>query len=112
MAKSVESKAVELWKAFRSDSVFGDVVNEAMKERLRIAKIRLYYDTDDIFRRQIDGLKERMKKRKAKPKVIDAKMLELLREAEYRRYIASFDNMKENFEARKKEMAKVKSAFS
>ncbi|MFH1391524.1 MAG: hypothetical protein ABIH20_04400 [Candidatus Diapherotrites archaeon] len=44
--------------------------------------------------------------------IINKKTDELLREAEYRRYIASFEHMKENYEARKKEMAKIKAAFS
>ena len=110
--KEEEEKKVELFKAFHDDSVYGSTLLKAREEESKFAKIKLYYDTDDIFRRQIDGLKIRMKKKKVKPKVIDEKIAVLLREAEYRRYIASFENMKINYEARKKEMTKIKQAFS
>ena len=110
--KEEEQKKVELFKAFHNASVYGATLLKAREEETKFAKIKLYYDTDDIFRRQIDGLKIRMKKKKVKPKVIDEKIAILLREAEYRRYIASFENMKINYEARKKEMTKIKQAFS
>jgi len=107
-----EEKKVELFKAFHGQGIYGATLLKAREEEAKFAKIKLYYDTDDIFRRQIDSLKIRMEKKKAKPKEVEEKIAVLLKEAEYRRYIASFETMKINYEARKKEMTKIKQAFS
>ena len=109
---SERDEELELWREFHKGGSQGPALKKWAELRGREATLKIFYDTDDIFRREIDGLKEKMKKGGIKPKQADEKVEELLIEAKYRRYIASFENMKENFEARKKEMAKVKEAFS
>ena len=112
--KTEEEKKLDLFKAF-GGSIHGSAYLKAQEQRLLLGRIKVYYDTDDIFRREIDHLKEKMKKdlKKGKPvKETDDLVLELLKEAEYRRFIASFENMKANYESRKKEMSKIKAVFS
>ena len=87
-----DEKKTELFKAFNSNSIYGIAVEKAFEERQKLAKIKLYYDTDDIFRREIDHLKDNLKKaKKPDTNFFESKIEELLREAEYRRYIASFE---------------------
>ena len=111
MADLSDEKRIELWKAFHTDGMFGQVYNRAMEERMRLGLIQIFYDTDDIFRREIDFLKGSMAKKKMKVKEVEKKIGELLKEAEYRRYIATFDNMKKNYEARRSEMTKIDDAM-
>lgn len=107
-----EKKKLELWKAFHDNNILGPKFNAAAEKQAKLAKIQNYYDNDDIFRREIDALKEKMRKKKITLKQVESKTEEFLKEAEYRKYIATFEHMKENFDARKKEMAKIQEAFS
>ena len=111
MADLDEAKRLELWKAFHADGMFGQVYNRAMEERMRLGLIQTFYDTDDIFRREIDFLKQKMAKKKMKVKDVEKAIGELLKEAEYRRYIATFDNMQKNYDARRAEMSKIDDAM-
>ncbi len=104
-------KKIELWKAFHPGSLMSPALEQMRTKQLKLATIQQFYDTDDIFRREIDGLRQKMEKKKLTLKEVEKKTEEFLREAEYRRYIATFEHMKENFDARKKEMAKIQEAF-
>ena len=106
-----DEKKLELWRAFHTDNIFSPVYNKAMEERLRLGLIQTFYDTDDIFRREIDGFREKMVKKKIKIKEVEKKIGEFLKEGEYRRYMATFEHMKQKFDARKKEMAKIEEAL-
>jgi hypothetical protein len=109
--KAKDEKKTELWKAFHDKSLFGSAFDEAMAKRQRFANVRLFYDTDTVFRREIDGLKKKMERTNMGLEKADAQVEEYLKEAEYRRYIATFENMRLNYDARKKEMDKLKDAF-
>ncbi|HIH09973.1 MAG TPA: hypothetical protein HA254_04880 [Candidatus Diapherotrites archaeon] len=111
MEELSDEKKTELWKAFHSTDLFGAPYTEFSKKLARMKMLQNFYFNDDIFRREIDGLRQKMEKKKVALKAVDKKIDELVAEADYRRYIASFESMKENFEARKKEMAKVEEAF-
>ncbi len=100
-----------MWKASHTDGLFGPVYSLVMEERLRLGFIQSFYDTDDIFRREIDGLREKMAKKKIKIKEVEKKINEFLKEGEYRRYMETFENMKLNYESRKNEMAKIDEAL-
>ncbi len=106
-----DEKKLELWKAFHTDSLFGPVYTRALEERLHLGLIQTFYDADDIFRRGIDFLRDSMAKKKMKRTEVDKKIGELLKEAEYRCYIATFGNMKKKYEVRKQEMAKIGEAM-
>lgn len=107
-----DEKKTELWREFHKNNLFGPTYKAAFEQQAKLLKIQGFYDTDDIFRREIDGIKERMQKKKIKLKDAEKKIEELGREAEFRHYIATFEQMKQNFEARKGEMAKIKNAFT
>ena len=111
MTDKEDNRKTELFKAFHEDSILGNALDKFTKMQNRLATIKLFYDTDDIFRREIDALKNKAEKKKVDVEKIEEKVDEFLKEAEYRRYIASFEHMKQNYEARKKEMTKIKDAL-
>lgn len=106
-----DSRKIELWKEFHRGNLFGPSYTAAVEKQARLVRIQNFYENDDIFRREINGLKERMVKKKMKLKEVEKRIDELASEAEYRRYIASFEAMRQNYDARKSEMAKIGDAM-
>ena len=107
-----DKEKLKLWKDFHEESNFDKKMMKLAEIEARLSLIKTFYSVDDIFRREIDGLKNKSGKKKIKAGDIEKTIDEYLEEAKYRAYMASFDNMKKNFEARKKEMTKIKEAFS
>ena len=107
-----DKEKLALWKAFHEKTGFDRTMEELVETQARLSLIKAFYSVDDIFRREIDGLKNKSGKKKTKGRDIEKTIDEYLEEAKYRAYMASFDNMKKNFEARKKDMSKIKEAFS
>ena len=106
-----EEKRIELWKAFHDTNLLGVPYNDYTKKQAKLTSLQNYYTSDDIFRREIDGLRQQMKKKKISLKAVDKKTDEFLKEAEYRRYIATFEHMQKNYNARKNQMAKIQDAL-
>ncbi|GEM_PF-4791069 len=52
-----------------------------------------------------------MKKKKMSLKNVEKKTDEFLQEAEYRRYMATFEHMQKNYDARKSQMARIENAL-
>ena len=106
-----DEKTTELWKAFHTDNLLGPNTQKAIENQLRLREIQGFYNTDDIFRREIDFLREKMTNKKIKFKETEKKIEQFLKEAQYRRYIATFENMKQNYQARKSQMTKIQEAL-
>ena len=102
-----DKEKLAIWKAFHEKTGFDRQMEKLAEIEARLSLIRTFYSVDDIFRREIDGLKKKSKKKKGS-KDVEKKIDEYLEEAKYRGYMASFDNMKKNYDARKKEMSKIR----
>ena len=109
MVSREDKQKTELFKAFREKDTR---IEKYLDWQAHLNIMHALYQFDDIFRREVDGLRKKTEKKKMDIEQINKKIDEFVREAEYRAYIASFDNMKKNYEARKKEMSKIKEAFS
>ncbi len=103
-----DKEKLKLWKAFHEKTGLDKRMEELAEIEARLSLIKTFYSVDDIVRREIDGLKNKSQKKKTKDRDIEKTIDEYLEEAKYRAYMASFSNMKKNYEARKKEMSKIR----
>ena len=110
-------REVERWRAWHTPSLSSMPVFETARQ---VAEEKEYYEHDTIYRKQIGSLTARYdgKLKKAKRgnmkkirEAFDDDREDLLEEARLRRYLMSFDTMKKNYEARKKEFEKIDRAF-
>ena len=120
-AKSEDSpkemeKKLDQWRAFFSTPAIFD---EYLRHKHRKEEELDYYFHDDIYRREVDSLNAKFRKKLKESKKgyktledeFEQEREEILSEAKLRKTLMSFDTMKKNFYARKKEMNKIKKAF-
>ncbi len=82
-------------------------ITEPARRVRRLYIIRDFYTHDDIFKRQFDDIYKLAAAKEWKAEKRDKKIDELLDEAILRRTMLSFESMKKNYEARKREFEKI-----
>ncbi len=112
-------KKVEFERQFHKDNPI-EALDSFFEGKASRVEAQEYYEHDDIFRKEADSLKARFEKKfktakKGQYVKLDEELRkeqdELLAEARLRRHILSFDTMKKNYYARKKEFEKIEKVF-